>query len=179
MTRKYNILAFQNCFSYFHWNIERESRRLWTLSFSSDRFFFLEQAWQLRDDEGRFYYPWDALVRGISLVYLNDRAVQTKCSETCNISSKSWELQLFRNVLLVLNKISNENLQEVKNNTFDQNVKLIDWNSRNMTWFYHSTGDSKQLFRNESYMTRKFNILAFQNCFSYFHWNVERESKRL
>ena len=30
-------------------------------------------------------------------------------------------------------------------------------------------GVANKLFRNESYITKKFNISAFQNCFSYFH----------
>ena len=118
MTRKFNILAFQNCFSYFHWNVERESRRLWTVSFSSDQLFFEQEMTPGAYTLGRpcATHP---------LVSLNDRAVQTNCSETCYISSKSWDFPLFRNVKLVFIGMSSENLQQIEVKTFQRPIPEI------------------------------------------------------
>ena len=68
---------------------------------------------------------WGALVRRISLVSLNDRAVQTNCSETCYISLKSWKFQLFRNVSHMFIEMSSENLQEIEVNTFQRPIPKI------------------------------------------------------
>ena len=124
---------------------------------------------------------WDSLVRHISLVSFNNRAVQTNCSETCYISSKSWDFPLFRNAKLVFIGMSSESLQKNETvylpatNTWNKSIEIPE------IWldFTILQGVSNKLFRNESYMIRKYNIVAFQNCFSYFDWNVERESRRL
>ena len=69
--------------------------------------------------------PLYGLVRRASLISLTDRAVQTNCSETCYISLKSWEFQLFRNAKLVFIEMSSENLQEIEVNTFQQPIPEI------------------------------------------------------
>ena len=65
------------------------------------------------------------LVRRVSLNSLTDRAAQTKCSETCYIPLKSWEFQLFRNVLLIFIEMSSENLQEIEVNNFQRPIPEI------------------------------------------------------
>ena len=126
-------------------------------------------------------YSWGALVRRISLVSLNDRAVQTNCSETCYIPLKSWEFPLFRHVSLIFIEMSSENLQEIEVNTFQRPIPEINRlkfpkYDLILPWY---RGVANKFFRNESYITQKLNISAFQNCFSYFHWNVERDSRTL
>ena len=118
---------------------------------------------------------WDAFVRHISLVSFNNRAVQTNCSETCYISSKIWDFLLFRNAKLVFIGMSSENLQKNETDTWNESIEIPE------IWLEFTILQriANKLFRNESYVIWKFNILAFQNCFSYFHWNVERESRRL
>ena len=113
--RKYNIVAFQNCFSYFDWNVERESRRLWTFSFSSDQLFFEHGVALALTRLGR------PCATHLSSSF-NNRAVQTNCSETCYISSKSWESLLFRNVTLVFIGMSSENLQKNETDTFQRPI---------------------------------------------------------
>ena len=171
--RKYNIVAFQNCFSYFDWNVERESRRLWTFSFSSDQLFFEHGVARALTRLGR------PCATHLSSSF-NNRAVQTNCSETCYISSKSWDslfsemLNLFHwNVEWMSTKEWNWYLPAT--NTWNESIEIPE------IWldFTILQRVANILFRNESYMTRKFNILVFQNCFSYFHWNDERESRRL
>ena len=120
MIRKFNILAFQNCFSCFHWNVERESRRLWTVSFSSDQLFFEQEM-----TPGAYNTPgtplWDTSLEFL----LNDRAVQTNCSETCYISIKRLEIPLFRNAKLVFIGMSSENLQKNEMYTFQRPIPEI------------------------------------------------------
>ena len=120
MTRKFNILVFQSCFSYFHWNVERESRRLWTVSFSSDQLFFEQEM-----TPGAYNTPgtplWDTSLEFL----LNDRAVQTNCSETCYISIKRWEFPLFRNATLAFIGMSSENLQKNEIDTFQRPIPEI------------------------------------------------------
>ena len=179
MTRKFNILVFQNCFSYFHWNVERESRRLWTVSFSSDQLFFEQEMMR------GAYTPGTPLCDA-SFSSLNDRAVQTDLvffRDVCYISSKSWDFPLFRNAKLVFIGMSSKNLQKNEVKTFQRPIPEM---NRLKFPKYDPKYDftilqrvANKLFRNESYMIRKYNIVAFQNCFSYFHWNVERESRRL
>ena len=65
---------------------------------------------------------WDALVRHISLVSFNNRAVQTNCSDTCYISSKIWDPPLFRNAKLVFIGMSSENLQKNGTDTFQRPI---------------------------------------------------------
>ena len=74
---------------------------------------------------GAYKYAWDALVRRISGVSLTDRAVQRNCSETCHISSKSWDFLLFRNVKLVFIGMSSENLQQIEVKTFQRPIPEI------------------------------------------------------
>ena len=69
--------------------------------------------------------PLYGLVRRVSLISLTDRAVQTNCSETCYISLKSWEFQLFRHVSLMFIEMSSENLQEIEVNTFQRPIPEI------------------------------------------------------
>ena len=69
--------------------------------------------------------PLYGLVRRVSLISLTDRAAQTNCSETCYISLKSWKFQLFRNVSLMFNEMSSENLQEIEVNTFQRPIPEI------------------------------------------------------
>ena len=54
-----------------------------------------------------------------------DRAVQTNCSETCYISSKSWDVLLFRNAKLVFIGMSSENLQKNEIDTFQRSIPEI------------------------------------------------------
>ena len=115
MIRKYNIVAFQNCFSYFHWNVERESRRLWTFSFSSDQLFFEHGVARALTRLGR------PCATHLSSSF-NNRAVQTNCSETCYISSKSWDFPLFRNVKLVFIGMLSECLQKNETDTFQRPI---------------------------------------------------------
>ena len=68
---------------------------------------------------------WDSLVRHISLVSFNNRAIQTNCSETCYISSKSWDFLLFRNVKLVFIGMSSESLQKNETDTFQRPILEI------------------------------------------------------
>ena len=122
ITKKFNISAFQNCFSYFHWNVVRDSRTLWTFSFSSDQLYFQTIVDPVAYTLG---VPLYRLVRRVSLNSLTDRAAQTKCSETCYIPLKSWEFQLFRHVSLIFIEISSENLQEIEVNTFQRPIPEI------------------------------------------------------
>ena len=80
------------------------------------------------------------------LVSLNDRAVQTNFSETCYISSKSWDFPLSEmlNLFSLECRVKIYKRMKLKPSS-DQYLKWIDWDSRNMTWFYHSTGGSKQI----------------------------------
>ena len=64
-------------------------------------------------------------MRHISRVSLNDRAVQTNCSETCYVSINSWEFLLFRNVKLVFIRMSSENLQQIEVKTFQRPIPEI------------------------------------------------------
>ena len=98
-------------------------------------------------------YSWGALVRRISLVSLNDRAVQTSCSETCYIPLKSWEFPLFRHVSLMFIEMSSENLQEIEVNTFQRPIPEINRlkfpkYDLILPWYM---GVANKLFRNESY----------------------------
>ena len=68
---------------------------------------------------------WDSLVRHISRVSFNNRAIQTNCSETCYISSKSWDPPLFRNVKLVFIGMSSESLQKNETDTFQRPILEI------------------------------------------------------
>ena len=114
---------------------------------------------------------WDALVRHISLVSFNNRAVQTNCSETCYISSKSWDFPLFRNAKLVFIGMSSESLQKNETDTFQRPIPEINrlkFPKYDLILPFYS-GIANKLFRNESYMIKSYNIVAFQNCFSYFH----------
>ena len=113
--RKYNIVAFQNCFSYFDWNVERESRRLWTFSFSSDQLFFEHRVARALT---RLGCPCATHLSSS----FNNRAIQTNCSETCYISSKSWEFPLFRNVKRVFIAMSSESLQKNETDTFQRPI---------------------------------------------------------
>ena len=125
--------------------------------------------------------PFYRLVRRVSLNPLTDRAAQTKCSETCYIPLNSWEFQLFRHVSLIFIEMSSENLQEIEVNTFQRPMPDNKSIEIPEIWldFTMLQGVGNKLFRNESYITKKFNISTFQNCFSYVHWSVERESRTL
>ena len=68
---------------------------------------------------------WDYLVRHISLDSFNNRAVQTNCSETHYISSKSWDIPLFRNAKLVFIGMSRESLQKNESDTFQRPIPEI------------------------------------------------------
>ena len=147
MIRKYNIVAFQNCFSYFDWNVERESRRLWTFSFSSDQLFFEHGVARALIRLGLY------IVRHISLVSFNNRAVQTNCSEICYISSKSWDFPLFRNAKLVFIGMSSENLQKNEIYTFQRplpEMNRLKFPKYDLILPFYSAVANK-LFRNESY----------------------------
>ena len=75
---------------------------------------------------GRLYKPGTYLCDvSLEFLYLIDRAIQTNCSETCYISSKSWESHLFRNVKLVFIKMSSENLQYIEVNSFQRPIPEI------------------------------------------------------
>ena len=129
ITKKFIISALQNCFSYFHWNVERDSRTLQTFSFSSDQLFFKQGMTRTLILLGR---PCTTHLSSS----LNDRAVQTNCSETCYIPLKSWEFPLFRHVSLIFIEMSSENLQEIEVNTFQRPIPEINrLKFPNMTWF--------------------------------------------
>ena len=80
--------------------------------------FFSNMGW------GERLPAWDYLVRHISLDSFNNRAVQTNCSETCYISSKSWDIPLFRNAKLVFIGMSRESLQKNESDTFQRPIKI-------------------------------------------------------
>ena len=118
------------------------------------------------------------IVRHISLVSFNNRAVQTNCSETCYISSKSWNFRLFRNANLFSLECRVKIYKRMKLiPSSDQYLKLIDLKFPKFDLilpFY--SGIANKLFRNESYTIRKYNIVAFQNYFSYFHSSFSSSS---
>ena len=131
---------------------------------------------------GALIYAWNALVRHISRVSLIILIERSK--------------QIVPRLVIYHQKAGNVIFLEMLN-SFHWNVEWIstkEWNwylPATNTWnesieipeiwldFTILQGIANKLFRNESYMTRKVNILAFQNRFSHFHWNVERESRRL
>ena len=117
---------------------------------------------------------WYPLVRRISGVSLNDRAVQTNCSETCYISSKSWDFPLFRKFKLVVIEMSSENLQKNEINTFQRSIPEIN-RSKFMKYYLISRYDERKISDNVQILLKKYYfwlsicwnllmlILAFEN----------------
>ena len=111
-------------------------------------------------------YSWDALVRRI----LNDRAIQTNCSETCYIYYQKAGTFLFSKMLNLFSLECRVKIYKRMNwylpatNTWNKSIEIPE------IWldFTILQRVANKLFRNESYIIRKYNIVAFQNCFSYF-----------
>ena len=156
--------SFQKCFTCFHWNVKWKSTKEWN--------------WYLPATN-----TWNESIE-IPEIWLDFTILQ-------RVANK-----LFRDLLYIIKKPGMSSFQKFLT-CFNWNVE---WKStKEWNWYLPATntwnesieipeiwldftmlqGIANKLFRNESYMTRKFNILAFQNHFSHFHWNVERESRRL